>query len=847
MEDLILRLKNKPSEDYICLALESSSIGSLSQDDYLRVVRTILNETVPLSYLVIGSKARKAITNFLSSDVGVGNIVTLIRSCILEGASKETANPKITEVYLDVLQGEFKTGFLTKILENEATRSQSHEINRLFFRGILYSTVVEASIKYQLIIKNAVFSSASHYAAFSYHELVRYAQAASKYDLYNEYVSSLDTLNPDNSRIYFDLLLTEENYSILKKSFDAMRRHKRRNLVSKMILNYVNKRLIVQRNVSPILYAYARVLEVFVSQETIDISFLEKTIEVLSLNLNSLVSLLLVRVGPEFAKKCAKSLLSSWSSENSIKSELLVRQQHRTHLLYQLLYLIDDTAFLREFMRLPAFLKGVTARLQSFSNGVKFLGIILTDKLCEICNDPRVFKMNESLEYMYLVLSCFDRNAAYSPLSLEEAWRQINEPVVGIELDETEEVPTTSEIVHRVLSMHLAYDSDDTSDYESGEDDDDPTVNIKPKIPKPIYIVDVISYIQIDSKQGDAEDKRKIALTYAPLLIRQKAAFGTEVLDNAEELLKSFIALSNDFEYADFDTQRLNCMIAVVVACPSSTHYLCHLLATGDFSLKQRLCILTVFSLSARALRGMEDEPVVNSYKNVKLGLKVPPYQQVLNSDHDFGEHVGDQVFLSIQDELMSQRSEDAQNALVGPKILRVSKRLKTSAKKTIDSPIIKDFPKILSSNFFFPLMNVWYEVETIDVGYYSPIISAHFIKTLMLILHAAYPVALNLNDMIRELLLLLSLVIRTVPPDQLQLIEAISSCVLLICDISASKYLVTMHNSELNAIQEWLSQIWDGIVDERLKSLCAGLLLRIHELNESYREELLRRSSNFI
>lgn len=201
-----------------------------------------------------------------------------------------------------------------------------------------------------------------------------------------------------------------------------------------------------------------------------------------------------------------------------------------------------------------------------------------------------------------------------------------------------------------------------------------------------------------------------------------------------------------------------------------------------------------------------------------------------------------DQIENDLQDSLMHQASNDAQDQIIGKgKLVRISRSL-TRPKdiKPNETPIVPNFYKLIGTNFYFPLLDVWYESGSIDIGHFSPIFIAHYIKTLSLLLHAAYPSSTQLKDMIKEFLLLCCTVIRKVTLEEVQVIESILTGILLILELIDAEFLVLNFNDEVVLVYNWLTVTWEGIIDNKIKSLAAGLVLKLQEVSKKFERTLI-------
>ena len=141
-----------------------------------------------------------------------------------------------------------------------------------------------------------------------------------------------------------------------------------------------------------------------------------------------------------------------------------------------------------------------------------------------------------------------------------------------------------------------------------------------------------------------------------------------------------------------------------------------------------------------------------------------------------------------VQKELLADASAEAQDQLLGSgKVVRVSSRLKRPAKST-ETPTA-GFYTIIGKLFYFLLLNVWYEAGTIDIGHYSPVYIGHYIKTLALLIHCAYPLSIQLNDMVKEFLILSCNILRKISLEATPVVESIVTGVLIVCEVSNPEF----------------------------------------------------------
>ena len=107
--------------------------------------------------------------------------------------------------------------------------------------------------------------------------------------------------------------------------------------------------------------------------------------------------------------------------------------------------------------------------------------------------------------------------------------------------------------------------------------------------------------------QATEYTKVNVGLKTAPNLIRQKAAFGTELSDHAHDLARILVGLQDTYQMDDFQELRHAALIALVASAPETVaSYLIGVYFTGDIAIQQRLVLLSALGIGARELAGLE-------------------------------------------------------------------------------------------------------------------------------------------------------------------------------------------------------------------------------------------------
>ena len=521
-------------------------------------------------------------------------------------------------------------------------------------------------------------------------------------------------------------------------------------------------------------------------------------------------------------------LLTKWSEQTYIKNEPISIQESRTLMIMQLLSRRKGSDFTKGLPKNKVFLDAISNRLLSFSNNVKALGVVLADYICELNDEEKIFKLSTEVD-------------AYSSL--------IQEPFTLTRLTEGEswkifEAPQKQETPPAFIKQDVP-----TVEADSDDESDDDTLPPKADIPDPIYVKDLLEYLTVDTSKSNAYEMRRKALLEGPTLLRQKAKNGTEVEFYLEDLLTQLIALDNHFDDKDLPELKIANIVAVVATTPNITFFMFKLLLTGDYSLQQRIMILSASTLAARELRGFKDESISKSFKTTQFPTKMLP--ENLHKKYlllEGGDKYIDYLLNNLQNELMQEASSKAQDEILGAgKLVRISAKLKKPTKSQEGTPIIKDFYKIIGRNFFFPLLNVWYEAGTIDIGHYSPVFIAHYLKTLNLLLYCAYPSSTQLDDMIKEIIVLNCSIIRKISLEQVPIVESIISGLLLVFEICDNEFLIENYNDEIIFIRNWVSISWDQLIDEKLKGLAAGLLLKLQNMATKFERLIMDQDNSII
>lgn len=203
-----------------------------------------------------------------------------------------------------------------------------------------------------------------------------------------------------------------------------------------------------------------------------------------------------------------------------------------------------------------------------------------------------------------------------------------------------------------------------------------------------------------------------MALSTASNLIRRKAAFGTEVSDNIEELASILVGLGEKWPMENFQQMRLQGMIAVLIAEPlkmgqwfSRTFY------NGDYSMGQRASVLTVLGLGARELAGLGKEDAALTGANATTESSFPSKRlpDKLHNIYALEAAPMDAISSQLEKTMIQPMAAEAADKFSGPNALKVrtfSSRMAVEKKR--QKPIPNALAKVVADGFFFPLTGRW-------------------------------------------------------------------------------------------------------------------------------------------
>ncbi|KAH8676088.1 telomere length regulation protein-domain-containing protein [Xylariales sp. PMI_506] len=551
-------------------------------------------------------------------------------------------------------------------------------------------------------------------------------------------------------------------------------------------------------------------------------------------------------------------------------------------------------------LRSSSYLNAISNRISASQDSARFLGMVVGEALSGLVHgdekklDFHIDDMNsEKAQWYKSLVNISDQLGPISPLRNENDYKPaIKQPRRAAPSQKATPPPPRPKpqsgfIIEEIEDDDEADEDDDLVPYakpdsDDEDSDDDPTMINRDKPKAPIYIRDLITYL----RDTENYDRQKLALTSAPVLIRRKANYGTEVSAHADELATLLVGLEDKYDLPDFWNLRLQGMTAIIVAQPAKMGlWFAKTFFDGDYSLSQRASILIVLGLGGREIAGFDASEYAEAaaFPSKQLPEKLQKHY-ALPSSSTLGytaegsglkalpSNALDNISQTLSQTFLAPLAAEAADAATGPDALKLSSftsRLRDPSKsravkkKTGVRGIPNKTASLLASSFFFPLSSRFLAAMHSASGrgrggeggggsvLFEPSLLALYVKTLALLLHAAGPSTLALPQMTSELWdLLLGTRGRCLAAAD-GVTGAVLFALMTLLDVNEGdmRGLCERHGREVVETVEWVSGVFDhtrggddgGSGEEnQVKMMAAGVLIRLREAMEKYRALLL-------
>lgn len=456
-------------------------------------------------------------------------------------------------------------------------------------------------------------------------------------------------------------------------------------------------------------------------------------------------------------------LIREWCDSVYIAKSPLIQQQNLTQIIVALSCVLPKNEAQIVSMS-EDMINGVNNHLSSSSVSIRNMGTLVAELLAKQAGSKLEFGINYSDYDWWIGVDEVDSSYKYT-----------KDAPLGPD-DKTKPANTSSSSNHHLASIleprGKIEDSDDEEEVFGDEADSDEEVE------QAYYLKDLLEYLRSDSYAQVTS-----ALLTGPRLIKQKANFGSEVSQYANDLLQATCSMTDKFSIKNFAELRQTLLNSIIISEPSQASRVCYMFSTGDWSLSQRQSLLVSLANAAHVLANGDDE--------VTQDDKLPDAVHRLfisNPQHES----------NAQLRAASQRGLIDSPSLTSGTITRRSRNLERKTPEGTQTNKNK-FSKI-ASTFFFPLLNARPPLRPVS---YDSIIFSQWLRTLGVIVAEAYP-SNSMPDMVCELWELLKNVL-TSRPEESVILEAIYSDVIILAETGAA-ILLQSFPSDLGIVYDLIA-----------------------------------------
>ncbi|KAF6764869.1 telomeric DNA binding protein [Ephemerocybe angulata] len=439
---------------------------------------------------------------------------------------------------------------------------------------------------------------------------------------------------------------------------------------------------------------------------------------------------------------------------------------------------------------------------------------------------------------------------------------------------------------------------------ELAEIEKDPSLNVNvKKIPRPVYLKQLGDLLKGGKKTSTEDaheaDRIEMALNTAEELIRKKKDYGTELAENAVNLEYSLLSLNDNYEIEGFSAKRQGAMIALVSCAPrQAAPALIEEFFKNQYSVEQRYVILNALALGARELASLPvPESRVPAHRIAFPSKTLPPslHNKYLTAGNESSELVP-LLMENISRNALDQQKPPENPVLAREKVLRIKKasgisEISKPNKLGAQAPPKRTtFTEVAAEYFIAPLTNRFWlflreeqmrEERTAHLEGRSryhgtgtglilnPLVLSHFLKTLGILVNASQN-APEWLAIIAPDALELAVTIGTRPISHTEGLDEdggaggkeasvlggaleLALCVLDgAISVDGGRSLSLDHTHLLLGTSEWAAKIFSnlekglkvegegGVHEVRLRSVTAGVLLKVDEITTKWRRSML-------
>ncbi|KAI0781189.1 telomeric DNA binding protein [Trametes elegans] len=357
--------------------------------------------------------------------------------------------------------------------------------------------------------------------------------------------------------------------------------------------------------------------------------------------------------GREGLEILLQKVIDIWTDADHIRHSLLSQHKYLTSLLLLTLKYFPVPSPAHELALSPPFIQSISVYISHLDPSVRRCGMLVAEEVARTAGKALDFGDWEGDEQSKDWCGQLRELLAMCDADVD--------PPTDSQFDnlaDSDDEPTPAELAASFTKTTTTvdaepdgYDSDDSltgyaspassrsasptpSELEEIERDPTLRVGVK-KVPRPVYLAQLGEMIRPTSglQSGDEQltaTKIEVALQVAEELIRRKSGFGSELDENAVNLVHGLIGLQDNYELEGFNTKRQAALNALVACCPrKAAPSIIEEFFRNQYSTEQRFVMLNALALGARELASLPIPQLQNlSREKVAFPSKrLPPAQ----------------------------------------------------------------------------------------------------------------------------------------------------------------------------------------------------------------------------
>ncbi|KAI0747877.1 telomeric DNA binding protein [Daedaleopsis nitida] len=321
-------------------------------------------------------------------------------------------------------------------------------------------------------------------------------------------------------------------------------------------------------------------------------------------------------------------VLDIWTDAEHVRHSLLSQHRYLTSLLLLTINQFPAPSPAHELALSPPFVRSISTYISHLDPSVRRCGMLVAEEVARAAGKALNFGEWEGEDQgrpwcrkLRDLLQACDADAdELEEDELQHPRSPMSQPAPTI----PEDGPSTQIALEVPTS---GYDSDDSmtgyaspassrsasptpSDLEEIERDPTVRVGVK-KVPRPVYLAQLGEMVRSSGglqggNEQDTATKNEVALDVAEELIRRKSGYGSELEENAVNLVYGFVGLQDNYDLDGFDQKRQAALNALVACCPrKAAPTIIEQFFTNQYSTDQRFVMLNALALGSRELTSL--------------------------------------------------------------------------------------------------------------------------------------------------------------------------------------------------------------------------------------------------